>query len=225
MDKQTAQVLRAAKALIEQPEKWGRWTKTNRPGTYCAVEAVEAVTRASPLGEVRATAMLRRATKSSNVLTWNDARNRTHAQVMAAFDKAIALAEGGILMDPIYLIALFGGGVWGFLFCDWYRARQEARKQPAEPPVTGHVTHDVARLSHHIDVEPHPLATFGPTAEEAAKSMRQMQAALAKADPDNGLEIAWALRATDKDIREEAAKKRANRAIIDGANAPYTKRS
>lgn len=88
----TAEVLRAARALIDTPEKWGQGFNSRRPGTCCALEALEAVAQTTGTDHHAADDALRIAVPLSGVYTttWNDARSTTHADVLAAFDRAIA---------------------------------------------------------------------------------------------------------------------------------------
>lgn len=93
-------ILEAAKARIADPAKWTNdghvWD-----GQDCAGTALDRETkRLSPDGKVvshpeykQACACFHKAIGQERVITWNDARDRTHADVMAAFDKAIGYAE------------------------------------------------------------------------------------------------------------------------------------
>ena len=88
----TADHLRAAKALIDTPEKWGSGLSTGRPGRLCASEAIHAIGLSIKAdyahGCYRCICV---ATGSRSSTEWND--SHTHAEVMAGFDAAIALAE------------------------------------------------------------------------------------------------------------------------------------
>lgn len=88
-----------ARALIADPAKWGKGPRgggyERGPCTFCAAEAIE---ESSPNLAARNEAY-RTLEKSIGVPTlaltlveWNDARERTHAEVLAAFDKAIEAA-------------------------------------------------------------------------------------------------------------------------------------
>lgn len=93
-------VLVKARAKIADPADWGkgrRGNSGNRPmTTCCAAEAVEETCDDYEL-RVRAFAKLRGAANIPNlwcaIADWNDAPERTHAEVLAAFDKAIASAS------------------------------------------------------------------------------------------------------------------------------------
>lgn len=87
------EVLVAARGLIDTPEKWfGGGSGELREGQLCAWQAIDkaASDRYSPL-------VLRffRSAIQSGIVDWNDAPGRTHAEVLAAFDRAIELARAG----------------------------------------------------------------------------------------------------------------------------------
>lgn len=107
--KMPSEVLRAAKALIENPENWtqnmyGRHTKTSKrhlmgfdeaATCWCSVGALQKVAGheevyhlESRLGEA---ARLIANTVEENAVHFND--NRSHAEVMHMFDLAIERAE------------------------------------------------------------------------------------------------------------------------------------
>jgi hypothetical protein len=90
-------VLVAARKLIETPDKWVRDPYRNGWGDcHCTVTAIgEAITDIGydVATEMAAEAAIKRAIgvdKMFSVMVWNDAPERTHAEVLAAFDKAIA---------------------------------------------------------------------------------------------------------------------------------------
>lgn len=96
------EILTKARAKIADPDNWGKGLRgcsfDRRPlETCCAAEAIEEV--APTAHEVRRAAM--RALydaaglewNKDSIIHWNDAPERTHAEVLAAFDKAIALAK------------------------------------------------------------------------------------------------------------------------------------
>ena len=92
-----ADVLRRAKALIDAPEKWCK--KTNQHGdARCIMAAINAQRSATVYApQARAAEFIARAIEIKQgygvIPDWNDAPERTHAEVMSAFDRAIALAE------------------------------------------------------------------------------------------------------------------------------------
>ena len=96
-DTTVADVLRRARALIDSPEKWWRPSWENAPGNPACV--ANAICHAN--GEllfVEAHNVMCRALgldRVPEIWHWNDAPERTHAEVLAAFDKAIELAERG----------------------------------------------------------------------------------------------------------------------------------
>jgi len=97
----TAEILRAARAKIEQgrcqryyaQDALGRKIMSVDPSAerFCALGAIHCV---SPYGDPRTNAKtaLTKITKVA-IADFNDAPGRTQAEVLAAFDKAIALAE------------------------------------------------------------------------------------------------------------------------------------
>lgn len=91
-------VLIKARALIADPAKWGKGPRgrhyTRRPlDTCCAAEAIEDCEPANYSNRVTAIRALQKATGHPTIWVWNDAAERTHAEVLAAFDKAIASAS------------------------------------------------------------------------------------------------------------------------------------
>jgi hypothetical protein len=91
-----ADVLRRAKALIDSPEKWGKGRGLCNPkdlgmDALCALTAVSTVTNGRGHWRAAVDALERSAGKA--VYLWNDRPETTHADIMAGFDKAIALAE------------------------------------------------------------------------------------------------------------------------------------
>lgn len=109
----TVEVLRAARALIDTPDKWCQGERGRDGSRLCAGHAVG---DAIGIGYGRATwaeghpalVALARAmgTKTHHsVPFWND--NHTHAEVMAAFDRAIAneeAREGEFTARPVSTI-------------------------------------------------------------------------------------------------------------------------
>jgi hypothetical protein len=91
-----ADIMRAGKALIED-RGWGRGDGANSPrGCYCVLTAIAGDEKVYHYDAVR---FFERAngigpTESGiSVIGWNDAPGRTQEEVLAAFDKAITLAE------------------------------------------------------------------------------------------------------------------------------------
>lgn len=93
MTPSTLAILTAARKLIERPEQWAY-----RPGTYgwndreCCVTAFQASELDAKLGLV-ALGRAIGATCGAEIIDWNDAPERTHAEVLAAFDAAIAAEQ------------------------------------------------------------------------------------------------------------------------------------
>ena len=94
MDKQAADILRKAKALIDKPEKWLK-CNFNVEDRYCVEGAMMHVAafdyRNGRLADA-ASNFFRLAVKGSPLL-WNDRDETTHSDVMLAFDRAITLAD------------------------------------------------------------------------------------------------------------------------------------
>lgn len=87
-------VLRAARKLIETRERWAHGPAELNGGRHCSVTAICFQGR---LTEDESWRLLRRAISGTDydptISVWNDAPERTHEEVLAAFDRAIELAE------------------------------------------------------------------------------------------------------------------------------------
>lgn len=83
-------VLREAKAKLTS-ETWGKGFPWERPGKLCASEAIWAVANDWELWSAARDILMSYTGK--NLVNWNDASERTLAEVYAAFDAAITLAE------------------------------------------------------------------------------------------------------------------------------------
>jgi hypothetical protein len=79
--------LREARKLIKRGWTQGEW---HRNGCVCSLSALHK-TRAPQVADET----LRRVIGHRSIIAWNDAPGRTQAEVLAAFDKAIELAESG----------------------------------------------------------------------------------------------------------------------------------
>lgn len=101
------EVLRKAKALIEE-RGWTQGEYVSRDGAHCArgacyVASGSHVLPMYPVGHIDDSANDAQYALASaigkellhSVSDWNDEPGRTKKEVLAAFDKAIALAEGG----------------------------------------------------------------------------------------------------------------------------------
>lgn len=93
-------LLKAAKARIADPALWGKGTIKN--GQECAWLAIFSATNEMPIAvtmEERLTAqseavkMLQAVIGGRSMIEWNDRPERTHADVMTAFDLAIIIGE------------------------------------------------------------------------------------------------------------------------------------
>ena len=94
------EILEEAKALIDTPEKWtkGEWTRpiSDEEYCHCAEGAINECLNIdfSNLADVRnAHYFFTKAIGTQLIPEWNDAPERTYAEVMEAFDKAIELAK------------------------------------------------------------------------------------------------------------------------------------
>jgi len=89
------QILKAARAKIEKPENWGKGRRGYERSldTCCSAEAIEEVAwdgeRQLAYGLLKCAAGL----TDCYISDWNDAPERTHAEVLATFNLAIALAR------------------------------------------------------------------------------------------------------------------------------------
>lgn len=98
----TLEILRAARAKIERPECWtkgafardavGGECMSSEPDAvcWCSDGAIGAVIATTDVHDFCAFEALSRAIGNLHVAEWNDAPERTHAEVLAAFDAAIA---------------------------------------------------------------------------------------------------------------------------------------
>lgn len=99
-DLSTKEILIAARKLIEKPENWGRLARRyrNNPHSCCVSESLEQVC-AGPRGFntslflFAARTFAKAADTPGPITDWNDAPGRTHAEVLAAFDRAIEAAR------------------------------------------------------------------------------------------------------------------------------------
>ena len=94
MNPQLIADLEAARALIDTPEKWhqGSFRKYDNGVAcrWCALGACYQLTERGDHMRYRDMARALRGVVGMPVHDWNDAPERTHADIMAAFDKAIA---------------------------------------------------------------------------------------------------------------------------------------
>lgn len=89
-------ILIEGRRRLEDPDRWGKGMRADRDDdtTCCAVEAIEDQ-RANYVARVDAICALLTASSGAcdnrtSLPQWNDAPERTHAQVLALYDKAIA---------------------------------------------------------------------------------------------------------------------------------------
>ena len=88
-------ILKAGRAKITNPKDWGKGPRPERLRfeSCCAAEAIEELDHSFDREYSRAILALRNAAGLDNnfgIPKWNDAPERTHAEVLAAFDLAIA---------------------------------------------------------------------------------------------------------------------------------------
>ena len=97
VESEVVTVLKKARALIDSPEKWCK-RALERNGAYCALGAMNFAATGDVFGDNGgASRVLMNAVGEATegwVASWNNAPERTHAEVMEAFDKAIILAGG-----------------------------------------------------------------------------------------------------------------------------------
>ncbi len=97
MNTNVARVLTCAKEVLSKPSVWWQQGTASR-GTMCVSMAIGyVVVDSDRYLSLAAHAVFAQAIglkNTSMIPIWNDAKERTHADVMAAFDKAIALASG-----------------------------------------------------------------------------------------------------------------------------------
>lgn len=93
-----AAILTAALALCDTPSKWWRGDLvSDAMSCHCPITAIDEVTAYGASGNaVEAVRLFGEAIGADTVLgitAWNDARERTHAEVRAAFERAIEIAR------------------------------------------------------------------------------------------------------------------------------------
>jgi len=95
MNPQLIADLEAARALIDTPDRWyqGQLRKSGadgKPCKWCALGACYQIAERDELTRYRDMAKALNGVIGEPVPNWNDAPERTHAEVMVLFDKAIA---------------------------------------------------------------------------------------------------------------------------------------
>ena len=93
----TADILRRAKAAIGTPDRWCKDTLRDDAGRMCVLGAIKLVASgdvtACSLANIPPWEALMEAIPGGDPITFNNAPERTHDEVMAAFDRAIEIAE------------------------------------------------------------------------------------------------------------------------------------
>jgi hypothetical protein len=93
MNQSPREVLIAARKLIEKPENWTQ-RKFRHGDAYCMSGALLAIDGHSIMSSAVYAALKQAVPSSFHCLAeWNDAPERTHAEVLAAFDRAIAMTS------------------------------------------------------------------------------------------------------------------------------------
>lgn len=105
MDTSTIDLLRKARALIEQGWSQGCGAKdangfpvstsSQEATSYCAIGALEAAGDLS-FGHWRALEALRAGLPEASITGWNDARDRTKEEVLDLYDRVIAGLEAAV---------------------------------------------------------------------------------------------------------------------------------
>lgn len=95
-----SELLKRARALIDAPEKWTQDASRRDFGgklAFCMSGALQSSFGFGIVNDPTYSKLYQRlhdaAGKPCSIEGWNDARYRTHAEVMACFDRAIATAE------------------------------------------------------------------------------------------------------------------------------------
>jgi hypothetical protein len=101
-----AQILRAARERITVPKRWTQkamardadgkplyWWNGPHAACWCPSAAMLLLDPYDHHSFSTAVRLFRQAIGGANIGLWNDAPGRTHAEVLDAFDRAIALAE------------------------------------------------------------------------------------------------------------------------------------
>jgi hypothetical protein len=95
MAKSTQEILIAAKALIDTPEKWGKGAWRSK-GCFCAIGAVleaQGMTGRAAYGGASELALMDVLPRGiGSVEDFNDRPSTIHADIMALFDRAIEAA-------------------------------------------------------------------------------------------------------------------------------------
>lgn len=86
------EILIRARSLIENPAKWIKGP-SGRCGEYCALNAIFAADFSTPVQEREAIGLFIHVIREPSIAYWNDRPERTHQEVLNAFDQAISLAE------------------------------------------------------------------------------------------------------------------------------------
>lgn len=88
-------ILKSARALVAQPERWCQGHGGRYGDAVCCLVALNDASKGDHVGDKydHAKSYFTAAIQRRYVAQWNDDPWRTHAEVLSAFDRAIALAE------------------------------------------------------------------------------------------------------------------------------------
>lgn len=98
------EILVTARAVLADPAKWGKGVRgENRPDdTYCVMDALYAEPNTRCGDALDACALIKITAgeteeywRAHGIADWNDAPERTHAEVLAALDRAIQSHTNG----------------------------------------------------------------------------------------------------------------------------------
>ena len=94
MTRKASDILRAAKRLIDAPEKWCKGTTDGQNGSTCMYGALgDAINTAGVADLGNPLMRYLDAACGQAAPLWNDLPTTTHTDILGAFDRAIALAE------------------------------------------------------------------------------------------------------------------------------------
>jgi hypothetical protein len=103
----TVDVLRGAKELLSDPDRWGRGhmyeVGVGQPSRWCALGALLHVAGGGPAYAHAHSVMCR--TINGVVPTWNDNPNTTHADLIDAFDRAILCLAPETQAEPLEAVS------------------------------------------------------------------------------------------------------------------------
>lgn len=93
MTSQVTDILVRARKLIENKDDWGQGVERHMSGRRCSLDALLDAGRGRESGAVLALKRAARLSSNDFIADWNDTPERTHAEVLAAFDRAIEASK------------------------------------------------------------------------------------------------------------------------------------